>query len=366
MRIAILGTRGVPSGYSGYEEFAEQIGHRLVERGHEVTVYCRASIFKERPPTYRGMRLVYLPSIDTKQLSTYSAMLLSAVHVLFRDYDALLVCNVANSPFCLLPKLLGNKIAINVDGLEWLRPKWGTLAKGMFRLSARIAKYTTSVVVTDAEAMRQRYREEFNTESVAIAYGANIATSEQPELLAQYGVEPGEYFFTACRLVPDNNVDLMVKAFTQIKTDKTYAIAGGVPYRSSYAAELRRTAGERVLFLGHIDDWRHIKELHCNAYAYLHGHEFGGTNPTLLKALGFGNCIVALDTVFNREVLTERYAIFYDKDVEDLRRKMQSIADEPERQEAMARRAPDRIREAYTWEQITDQYEALFRQMAQK
>jgi glycosyltransferase involved in cell wall biosynthesis len=275
MKVAILGTRGTPSGYSGYEEFAEQIGCRLVERGHEVTVYCRAPMFKERPPTYRGIKLVYLPSIQTKHLSTYSAMALSVLHVLFHDYGVLFVCNVANSPFCLLPKLFGKRIAINVDGLEWLRPKWGTLAKRMFKFSAQIAKCTTNVLVTDAEAMRQRYLEEFNADSVAIAYGANIETSEHPEVLAQYGVKPGEYFLIASRLVPDNNADLIVEALSRVKTDKKLAVAGRVPYRSAFVERVRQVADERVLFLGHIDNSRHIKELHCNAYAYVHGHEFG-------------------------------------------------------------------------------------------
>ena len=124
MKIAMLGARGIPSGASGYEGFAEQLGCRLVERGHEVTIYCRAPMFRERPPTYRGIKLVCLPAIQSKSLSTYSAMAVS----LLRDYDALLVCNVANSPFCFLPKLFGKRIAINVDGLEWLRSKYGQLA----------------------------------------------------------------------------------------------------------------------------------------------------------------------------------------------------------------------------------------------
>jgi len=364
MKIAILGTRGIPSGYSGYEEFAEQIGYRLVERGHQVTVYCRSALFQERPAQYRGIDLVYLPALQSKELGTYSAMAVSAFHVLGRHYDVLLVCNVANSPFCLLPKLFGERIAINVDGLEWLRPKWGRLAKAAFKFSARIAKYTTSVLVTDAEAMRRVYEREFNAESVAIAYGANIEASAHPEVLAQYGLEPNGYFLIASRLVPDNNADLIIEAFSGLDTDKRLAIAGGVPYRSVFADRLKQLANERVLFLGHLDNWQHIKELHCNAYAYVHGHEFGGTNPALLKALGFGNCILALDTPFNREVLDGGYGILYRKDVGDLRAKMRDLIMHPEQRDILAARAPQRIREAYTWEHITDQYEELFKQVA--
>ena len=364
MKIAILGTRGIPSGYSGYEQFAEELGVRLVERGHDVAVYCRAPLFEYQPPTYGGIRLVYLPSVETRSLSTYSAMAVASLHASFRDYDVILACNVASSPFCLLPKLGGKRIVINVDGLEWLRPKWGGLARRLFKFSARLSKRVADVLVTDAEAMRRRYAEEFGADSVFIAYGASIGASEHPEILAQYGLSPRNYLLTASRLVPDNNPDLIVEAFSGVRTDMVLAMAGGVPYSSPYVEGLKRMAGERVKLLGHIDNAEHIKELHCNAYAYVHGHEFGGTNPALLKALGFGNCVLALDTPFNREVLDGGYGILYHKDVEDLRRHLQAIVDDPGRQAAMAKRASDRIGEAYTWERITDQYEALFVSLA--
>jgi glycosyltransferase involved in cell wall biosynthesis len=220
--------------------------------------------------------------------------------------------------------------------------------------------------------MRQYYRDTFGVDSVCIAYGANIETSTDPDIVRTYGLEPGRYYLIASRLVPDNNADLIVQAFNKVRTDKVLAIAGGAPYRNEFADRVRALAGPQVRFLGHINDQRHIKELHCNAYAYIHGHEFGGTNPALLKALGFGNCILALDTPFNREVLDgaqgaeARYGILYRKDVEELAAKIQQVEDHPELQAAYARRAPERIRERYTWEHITDQYEQLFRRMTGK
>lgn len=372
MRIAILGIRGVPSGYSGYEAFAEEMGSRLVERGHEVLVYCRRAHFPQRPPVYRGMRLIYLPSWETKELSTFSHTFLAIWDVLFRKVDVALICNVANGPFCLISRLFGLKTAINVDGLEWLRPKWGKWGRRYFKFAAHAAVRLSHVIVTDAEAMRQYYRETFGVDSECIAYGANIETSTDPDIVRGYGLEPGRYYLIASRLVPDNNADLIVRAFNQVRTDKVLAIAGGAPYRNEFAERVRALAGPQVRFLGHINDQRHIKELHCNAYAYIHGHEFGGTNPALLKALGFGNCILALDTPFNREVLDgpqgadARYGILYRKDVDELAAKIQMVEDHPELQAAYARRAPERIRERYTWEHITDQYEKLFRRMTGK
>jgi len=359
MRIAILGTRGVPSGYSGYEAFAEEVGYRLVERGHEVLVYCRTALFQDRPAVYRGMRMLYLPAIQTKSQSTFSHMFLSAIDVLLRKVDVAMVCNVANSPGCAIPKLAGIKTAINVDGLEWLRPKWGKWGKRYFKFSARIAKHTSDVIVTDAEGMRQVYLREFKADSEMIAYGANIQDSEHPEMLAQYGLVPKQYFLIASRLVPDNNADLIIRAFEQVETDKALAIAGGTPYHDSFVERVKATTDPRVRFLGHIDDQAQIRELHCNAYAYIHGHQFGGTNPALLKALGYGNCILALDTVFNREVLG-KYGLFFEKTKASLVEKIRYLLENPTVQAHMAKAAPNRIRERYTWDHITDEYERLF------
>jgi len=362
MKIAILGTRGIPSGYSGYEAFAEEVGRRFVERGHEVTVYCRRAIFKVRPAAYLGMKMVYLPSIQTKSFSTFTHTFLSALHLVFRRADVALFVNVANSPFCLITMLAGMKTALNVDGLEWLRPKWGPTGRAYFLAAARIAKYTTHELITDAERMKEIYQKEFHADSTMIAYGANIMTSTRPELLDPLGLERGEYFFTACRLVPDNNVDLMIRAFLATNTAKKYAIAGGTPYDSPYVAKLKGMADGRVRFLGHIDDQDIIRELHCNAYAYLHGHQFGGTNPTLLKALASGNCILALDTAFNREVLGD-HGLFFGKDASDAERCLHRVLEHPEIRERLGRNAPDRIREKYTWDMITDQYEALCKRL---
>lgn len=363
LHIAIVGSRGVPSGYSGYETFVEELGARLVQRGHRVTVYCRRRFFRDRPPSYRGMNLVYLPSVDTKNLSTLTHGLLSAMHACILRPDIALFVNVATAPFCWMVKLAGIKTVLNVDGMEWLRPKWSTMGRKYFRLCARLARHCTHCVVTDAEAMQEVYQKEFKTDSVVIAYGAEPAYSSDPEKVRRLGLEPGRYFFTACRLVPDNNIDLLVKAFCRSRTDMQYAIAGGTPYRSEYVERVKQLADKRVKFLGHIDDQAVIRELHCNAYAYLHGHQFGGTNPTLLKALAYGNCVLALDTPFNREVLGD-YGLFFPKDTDGLQRMIDDLANNSAKKEALSARARERIQQKYTWDIITDQYEQLFYRLA--
>jgi len=364
LRIAMVGSRGIPHTYSGYEEFIGEMAPRLVERGHELIVYCRSSLFRERPKTYEGVRLIYLPSIETKTMGTLTHTLMSMGDVLFRGADVIFVVNVVNAFHCILPRLLGKNVAINVDGLDWKRGKWGRFGKKYFYWNAKwVGRICPKGVVTDAREMRRVYLEEFGTPSVSIAYGANMEKAADPDVVRQYGLEPSQYYLVASRLVPENNADLIVRAFEKVKTPRLLAIAGNANYRSAFVDQLKETKDTRVKFLGHVGNAERVKELHCNAYAYLHGHSLGGTNPALLKALGCGNCVLALNTPFNAEVLRD-YGILFERNPLDLATRLQHIEDHPECAAQYRSRAPERIREAYTWDKITDQYEELFLQLA--
>ena len=364
LRIALLGTRGVPHTYGGFEAFYLELAPRLAERGHEVIAYNRSSLFKQKPSHYKGVRLVYLPSIETKSLGTMTHMAASVVDVLFRKVDVILCVNVANAAHLILPRLFGMKVACNVDGMDWLRDKWGPIGKKYFHINATIVgKVCPKGVITDAYEMHRIYMDEFHTPSACIAYGANIEASTDPDAVRQYGLTPGEYYLIASRMVPENNADLIVDAFNRIKTDKVLAIAGNANYKSAFVDRLKQIAGPKVKFLGHVGSVDHVRELHCNSYAYVHGHEMGGTNPALLKALGYGNMVLALNTLFNQEVVQD-YGILFEKSADDLTAKLQYIEDHPEVAVEYRRRAPERIREAYTWEHITDQYEELFLELA--
>jgi glycosyltransferase involved in cell wall biosynthesis len=365
MRIAIFGSRGIPHTYGGAEAFLEELAPRLAARGHRVTVYCRRSLFQNRPRQYRGVDLVYLPSIETKVLGTPTHTLACMLDVLFRPVDVFLVLNIVNGFHCLLPRLFGKTFAINVDGLDWKRGKWGRLARRYFYLNAKwIGKICPEGVITDATEMQRIYQDEFGTPSTCIAYGANIETSENPEIVRQYGLEPFQYYLIASRMVSENNPDLIVQAFEGLKTNKMLAVAGGVNYRSEFVRKLQQTRDPRIKFLGHVPNAAHVKELHCNAYAYVHGHSLGGTNPSLVKALGYGNCIVALNTAFNREAL-DGYGIMFERDVGDLRRQLQTVEDDPGMAAEFRQHAPERIRAAYSWDHITDQYEEFFYNLVQ-
>jgi glycosyltransferase involved in cell wall biosynthesis len=359
LRIALFGARGIPHTYSGTETFFGELAPRLAARGHDVIVYCRRSLFREQPRIYRGVHLIYLPSIETKNLSTPTHTLACAFDVLFRNVDVMLVTNVANALHCLIPRLFGKQVALNVDGVEWQRSKWGPLGRRYFYWNAKLAGHICPAgIITDAVEMQRIYLEDFGTPSVCIAYGANVQRSTDPNIVRQYGVEPGNYYLIASRLVPENNADLIVRAFESTRSNKVLAIAGGANYRSEFLERLKQGRDQRVRFLGHIGDTDHVKELHCNCYAYIHGHSVGGTNPALLKALGYGNCVLALDTPFNRDVI-DCYGVLF-KDEGDLARKLRYLEEHPEEVGHYRKHAHKRILERYSWEKITDQYEDLF------
>jgi glycosyltransferase involved in cell wall biosynthesis len=264
-----------------------------------------------------------------------------------------------------LLKIFGKRSVINVDGLEWLRPKWGKLAKKYFKFGAWAATKFFNRVITDAKGMQQYYLDEFSAETTDIAYGAYPQFSEHPKLITQFDLKPDEYYLIASRLVPDNNADIIIEAFVKSKSKKLLAIAGGVPYRNDFVDKLHEVKDERVVFLGHIDDQKTVLELHLNAYGYLHGHEFGGTNPALLKALSCGNFVIALDTVFNREVLDEgKYGTFFKKSVNSLREQIDKYELNDMAVKSFRELARKRITDNYSWEKIVKQYLEVFKSLA--
>lgn len=367
MRIAMIGFRGIPHTYGGGEELARHLAPGLVQRGHEVIVYCRRNLFKDRSPYWQGVRRIFLPTIEHKVLGQFIHATLCMIDVLFRKVDVIYVHTLPSGPHTLIPWLFRKKIVVNTDGFDWARGKWGKIAKAYFKLSAWIVVHTATELVSDARAMKEYYLNHYKRDSTYIAYGANIESSRNPEIIKQYGLEPYKYYLVACRLVPENNIDLIVEAFERVKTDKLLVIAGGANYKSPWVKKLLSTKDPRIKFLGHISDPEHVKELHCNCYAYLHGHSVGGTNPALLKALGYGNCVLALNTPFNREVLQSDsgicYGILFERDIEDLESKLQYIDNHPEVADEYRRKAPNRVKEAYTWEKIIEEYEKLFRRL---
>ena len=361
MRIAIVGSRGFPYVYSGYETLVGELAPRLVARGHEVTVYCHRALFARRPGEVEGVRLIYVPGLTRKTSSQLSHSFAAVLHLIAtrrNGPEVVLFVNAANGLFGPLLRLARIRTAINVDGVEWRRPKWSGLGARVFHLAAAMTTRWFDLVITDAKAMAQVYMTEFGARSTVIEYGADLWRSREPSRLSELGLAPQSYFLVVARMVPDNNVRLLVEGFARSSTERRLVVVGDVPYRDPYADGVRRIGGTRVLFTGSVKDQGLLRELYCGAYAYLHGHEHGGTNPALLKALGAGCCVLALDTAFSREVLDgARYGVYFAKDPDAVRAAIELVEADAQLASELRSRARERISERYTWDRIVLEYE---------
>jgi glycosyltransferase involved in cell wall biosynthesis len=359
MRLAILGTRGVPASYGGFETFAERLSTRLVKRGHEVTVYCRSHYVSPNLKEYKGVRLKVLPTIRHKYLDTVAHTFLSALHGMKESYDAALICNAANALFAPLLRIAGTPVAINVDGLEHKRRKWNWLGRRYYLLSERLATWLPNEVVTDARVIQEYYLARYKTQSTMIAYGADIERREDQEAVRRWNVEPDGYALYVSRLEPENNAHLVIEAFRKVETSRKLLIVGDAPYAETYKNRLRELAAgdARIIFTGFVfgEDYKALQQ---NAYCYVHATEVGGTHPALIEAMGYGNCVLTLATPENLEVAGEAAIPYMDAD--DLASQLQRVIKDEALVNTYRQRAQARVRERYDWETIVDRYESLF------
>ena len=363
-KVAIIGSRGYPYVYSGYETFIKETFEQLADK-FDIHVYCHSRLFKDKPRLVNGITLHYLPSIDRKSLNQLSHSFISTLNaLLFNRFDLILFVNTANGPFGLLTRLMRVKTAIITDGLEWKRPKWRGFGSKYFYWASKLSTKVFDVLISDSSEMRKFYKKEFKTDSVLIEYGAHLKYSTNPELIEQFNVVPNEYYLVVARLVPDNNADLIVKSFTNLRSSKKLIIVGDVPYEDEYARNIKAAASENVIFTGYITDQKLLQELYSNCFVYIHGHEHGGTNPTLLKALGYGCCILASDTVFSREVLqSEKHGVYFEKNVDSMSQKLDFLESNPGTVSTYKAESRTRISEYYNWPRIASEYEKLFIEM---
>ncbi len=355
-----MGTRGIPASYSGFETCVEQLGSRLVERGHKVTVYARENHITYSEPTYKGMRLVKLPTISNKYLDTITHSFLSTLHGLRQDYDIVLFFIAGNSLVTWIPRLVGQKTIINVDGLDWKREKWPASAKKYIQFSERMSGPLANAVVTDSRVVQRYYQDVYQIPSTFIAYGAELPTRPSGPTLEQFGLEPGKYVLFVGRLVPENCAHHLVEAWEGLDTDMKCVIVGDAAYADEYKASLQNTNDPRIIFTGYVFGEGYW-ELASNAYAYALTSGVGGTHPALVEAMAYGNCVIVNNTEENLETIGPA-GLNYEGSGggEALRSVLKSVLDDPEMTATYREKASERAHRYYTWEAITDAYEALF------
>ncbi len=367
LNIALIGSRGAPARYGGFETAVDEVGQRLAARGHRVTVYCRNgnSGQEKDPRRYRGMRLVHLPAVRYRSLETLSHSFLCVLHALRGErFDAVMMCNSANAP--VLPLLRARRIpvATHVDGIEWRRSKWGRRGRSYYRLAESLAVRWSDALIADAVGIEAYYLDEFGARTDTITYGSPDIREAGSARLAGLGLEPGKYHLIVARLEPENHVDLMLEGYLRSTARYPLIVVGSVPYASKHAADLEALAARSgsIRMIGGVWDQELLDELYAGALTYLHGHSVGGTNPSLLRAMGAATATIAYDIVFNREVAgpQARYAVSAGEVADAL--------GEAEADEAATRRRgaalSERARQLYDWEATADKYEALFTALA--
>lgn len=365
MKIALLGTRGVPASYSGFETCVEQLGQRLAERGHHVTVYCRSHHITYEGECYKGMRLVKLPTVSNKYLDTIVHSFFSSLHALSQRYDVALYFIAGNSPVAWIPRVSNTKTILNVDGLDWKREKWPSLAKKYIQLAEYLATKLPNAYLTDSTVVQGYYRERFNDEPPVIPYGSEVENRPAGDTLAQYDLESMKYILFVGRLVPENCAHHLVRAFRQLETDMKCVIVGDAAYADEYICALKQSAqgDPRVVFTGYVFGEGYL-ELGSNAYLFVETSGVGGTHPAIVEAMAFGNCVVVHNTPENLETIGEA-GLSYDGEIgaDDLRRLLEWLIHRPDIVSQYRQRARGRAKRNYSWEAVTDEYERLFYQV---
>jgi glycosyltransferase involved in cell wall biosynthesis len=359
VKLAILGSRGYPSTYGGYETLVRNIAPAWVAEGHDVTVYCRIRApggERARSWTVDGVRCRWTPGYDSKSLSTLSFGASSHLDAALRGYDAALVLNVANGFWLPLLRARGIPTAVNTDGIEWERGKWGKNARRVFYRGAVLTARNADVLVADSQAIASTWKRLFDASATFIPYGAPVLEGIGEERIRELGLSRRGYVLVVARLIPENNVELTLDALELMPRLPQAVIVGSANYASPIEARLTKASRDGgLLWLGHVHDQELLTQLWANCGAYVHGHSVGGTNPALLQALGAGAPALALDTEFNREVITSEEQLFPARP-EDLAIRLRVLLADPDRQARFSEHGRAVVADRYSWDDVSVAY----------
>ncbi len=359
MRIGILGTRGIPARYGGFETLAEELSAGLAARGHDVTVYTRTRYAQPGLREWRGAKIRVLPTIPTKYLDTVVHGLLSGIDSAFERFDAVLVCNAINAATSFLPRLSGKtRVVLNVDGLERNRRKWSAAGKLAYRISESLSTRIPDVVVSDARVIQAYYRERYGLASVFIPYGGDLPVPAGVDALERLGLVPEKYVLYVSRLEPENNAEEAVREYRDVPGDVPFVVVGDAPYAADYIARIRAAADRRVVLAGAIYG-EGYRQLLSHAAVYVQATEIGGTHPALVEALGYGRVVCYHATPENEEVARGAALPFDVHEKGSLARLLARVLDDPAGHSVWKERARERVEERYRWHDVVDRYEAV-------
>lgn len=360
MRIAMVGSRGIPASYSGIEASLEEVCPRLVRRGHEVTVYCASGIASGRT-LYAGVKLRKLPAIYTKHLETATRSLFSALCESVRKTDIVHFHALGPSLLSPIPRLVGKVTVATIHGLDWKHAKWGAAARGVLKLGEWGAVRFPDAAIVVSSSLKEYLRQRHGKEVTYIPNGVTVRPLRKRELLASLGLANAPYILFVSRLIPGKGLECLLRAFNSMKTDRKLVLAGDATYDRHYVQNLKRLAAgnPNVIFPGFVTG-RLLEELFSNAEFFVFPSRTEGLSISLLEAMSYGRCVLASDIAANQEVVSDKGFCFQAENTEDLRRSMLRLIANPQLTEAVGRKAREHVSKYYNWDSIVDKIEQVY------
>ena len=359
MHIALIGTRGIPAAYSGFETAVENLAREFTSRGHEVTVYCRPHM-TERQDEHAGARLVHLPTIRNKYFDTLAHTTVSTGHMVTKERPDVAIYFIAgNAPVVPFARMAGVPSILQIDGMDSERAKWPRAARAIIRQFEHMSAAAATIAVTDSESVADLYEQRFGRRLLAIPYGADLPDPGTTEALGELGLEAGKYILFVGRLVPENNAHLLVQAYGALDTDWPLVIVGDAPYADDYIAALKADAGDGVIFPGYVFGDGYA-ELVNNCGLMCAPTEVGGTHPVIVEAMAAGAPLVVSDHAPNLEVVGDAAATFsLAAAPASLAKTLTRLIADPDLRALLGSRASARAEEQFSWSLCADRYLAI-------
>lgn len=361
LKIAILGSRGIPARYGGFETFTEKLSTRLVKMGIDVTVFCPHNLeFKKH--TYHGVKLRFIFNFE-KFLGPIGTLLydiFSLTIAALSNFSLIYMLGYGSALFCIIPRVFGKEVIINTDGLEWKRSKWPKLIRRYLKLNEYLSTKFANELISDSIAIKKYFEKKYNKSSIYIPNGADIFFSKNKKILKKFDLKPFEYYLVVARLEPENNIDKIIKGFSLTKSKKKLFLITNIKH-TKYFKKVKELCekDKRIIFFGPLYNSEELNELRANAFAYIHGHSVGGTNPSLLESMGCGSCVIAFDVPFNREVLRNNGFFFKnERELKNIIEKIEKL--EKKKISQIGEKNREIIKKYYNWDKIAKEYFKFF------
>jgi glycosyltransferase involved in cell wall biosynthesis len=363
MRIAMLGLRGIPAKSGGVEVAVENLSVELVKSGAEVTVYCRSQYCPEKPEEYKGVKLKYLPTINTKFTEAIIHTLITSINSMFKNYDIVHYHAMGNTLFSFMPRIAGKKTVLTLHGLDYEREKWGAFAKSFLKLNEKLALHFPNKIISVSEKIQRHFKESYNKDITYIPNGVNNEKKISLDKLKRFNIKPG-YFLSIGRIVPEKGLHFLIEAFKGIKTNKQLVIAGDPTHTVDYVNKLKESAKDdkRIIFTGPLYG-EDKQEAYSNAFTFILSSSLEGMPIVLLEAMSYGLYPVISDIEENIETAKGHAILFKSKDADDLREKLNYIIRNPLLIKKNSASCIDYVKKKFTWDSIAQKHLSLYKEV---